>query len=143
MGVLTDIVIAHEREAPAVAGEAAPSRRWTGIDATGVDQVKLATLWGLLSGREFRNEWVAEFVPLYEASEDGPWVFRVPDALVQLLADVDDGRAPAIAGRWADTEELQLDEWEPDDARGTIDDLRGLARKARAAATPLLMWVCL
>jgi len=142
-GVLTDVVIADEGEAPAVAADAAPSRRWPGVVATGLDQVKLARLWALLAGQEFRDELVFEFAPLHEVSEDGPWVFRVPAALRELLASADEARAAAIADAWAATEELELDGWEPDAVGSLLGALRSLARTARLSGKPLLMWVSL
>ncbi len=140
---LTDLVIAEEREARAVADEPGPRRRWTGIDAEGVDQVKLAKLWALLAGREFRDELVYEFVPLHEVSEEGPWVFRVPDPLVQLLAELDDARAFPIVSAWAGIEELELDGWEPESVAPLLDGLRSLARGAHAQKKSLLMRVSL
>ncbi len=142
--VRTGLVIADESEARAVADDAAPLRRWTGIDAEDVDQVRLATLWTLLAGREFRDELVREFVPLHEVSEEGPWVFRVPDPLVELLAELDDARAAArIAPAWAGTEELELDGWDAESVTPLLDGLRSLARGALAEKRSMLMWVSL
>jgi hypothetical protein len=142
-GVTTDLLVADPRDATAVAEATAPRARWAGIDARGVDQVKLGTLWALLAGREYRDELVLEFVPLHEVSEDGPWVFRVPDPLVALLADVDDAGASRAAPAWAATDELALDGWDAEGAAALIDGLRGLARGARAGGKPLLMRVSL
>jgi hypothetical protein len=135
--------MADEGEAPLVAADPSPHRRWPGLDAKGLDQVKLALLWALLAGQPFRDELVHEFAPLEELSEDGPWVFRVPPALVALLAGLAPDRAPLVASAWAATEELELDGWEPGGAAALIDALRGTARAAAAARKPLLMWVSL
>jgi hypothetical protein len=142
-GVLTELVIADEGEARRVAEDAAPSRRWPGVDAKGLDQVKLSTLWSLLSGRPFCDELLLEFAPLDEVSEDGPWVFRVPPPLVGLLAALEVDRAGAVAEAWATSEELELDGWEPAEVRAMLDGLRGVARAAQAAKKPVLMWVSL
>ncbi len=141
--VISDLVIADEREARAVAGEAVPRRRWTGIDAEGVDQVKLATLWALLAGREFRDELVSEFVPLHEVSDDGPWVFRFPAPLVQLLAELEDDRASRLGSAWAGTEELELDGWDAESVAPLLHGLRSLARGAHAEKKSVLMRVSL
>ena len=141
--VTTDLLVADAREARAVADDPAPRARWPGLDARGVDQVKLGILWALLAGREYRDELVLEFVPLHEVSENGPWVFRVPDPLVALLAEADDGRASRAAPAWAASDELALDGWDAESAAALLEDLRGLARGARAADKPLLMRVAL
>jgi hypothetical protein len=141
--ILTALVLADEREARAVAEAPAPVGRWPGLDARGLDQVKLALLWALLAGEPFRDELVLEFAPLEEVSADGPWVFRVPPALAAALADVDVARAAELAAAWAACEELELDGWEPAAAHAMLDQLRGVARAAGAAGKPLLMWVSL
>jgi hypothetical protein len=141
--LVTELVVADLRDARALAEHAAPRARWTGLDAKGVDQVKLGTLWALLAGREYRDELVLEFAPLHEVSEDGPWVFRVPDALVALLAEVDDAGASRAAPAWAATDELALDGWDAEGAAALLAALRGLARSARDGGTPLLMRVSL
>ncbi len=141
--ILTALVIAEERDARPVAEEPAPVARWPGLDAQGLDQVKLALLWALVSGEPFRDGLVLEFAPLEELSADGPWVFRVPPALVAALAQVEGARAAEVAAGWAACQELELDGWEPAAVVAMLDQLRGLARGARAAGKPLLMWVSL
>jgi hypothetical protein len=144
MGVLTDIVIANESEAKAIATSSVPSREWPGIDAKGIDQVKLGTLWALLTGQDFKVESVVnEFVTLHEVSEDGPWVFRVPPQIVKLLADLDDERANTTALAWAATDEFVLAQWEGGAVRSILDELRSLARSANATSKSLLMWMSL
>lgn len=141
--VLSALLVADEREARSVAAAPAPLGRWPGLDAQGLDQVKLALLWALLAGEPFRDELVLEFAPLEEVSADGPWVFRVPPALVAALADLEAPRAAELAARWAACEELELDGWEPAAAGAMLDQLRGVARAAGAAGKPLLMSVSL
>lgn len=143
MGVLTDIVIADDREAASVVAAAVPSRQWQGMDAKGIDQVKLSTLWALLADREFSVESVEEFATLAEESEDGPWVFRVPRPLLDLLAQLDTEQAHAKARAWAATEEFTLDRWKGEDVERILDELRALAREAAAQNKSLLMWMSL
>ena len=141
--VTTDLLVAEPGDARAVAEDPAPRARWTGADAKGVDQVKLGILWALLAGREYRDALVLEFVPLHEVSADGPWVFRVPDPLLALLAEADEGRVGRAAQAWAASDELALDGWDAESAAALLEDLCGLARGARAADRPLLMRVAL
>jgi hypothetical protein len=143
VGVVSEIVMADDADAEAVAEDAAPSRRWPGLDAGGLDQVKLAILWAILSGGELRDALVEAFTPLAEVSADGPWVFRVPSDLVAALAGLEAGRAGTVAAAWSGAEELQLEDRDPDDVRRLLDGLRGVARAAQAARKPLLMRVSL
>lgn len=141
-GIVTEIVIADERDAQAVAEDLAPGR-WPAIDADGVDQAKLALLWAIVTGLEACDQIMEAFTPLAELSDDGPWVFRVPSALVSALAEIDVGRAPGVAETWARTEELELEDRDPGEVRRLLDGLRGVARAATAAHKPLLMRVSL
>jgi hypothetical protein len=86
---------------------------------------------------------IGEFASLYDVSEEGPWVFGIPEPLVRQLAAVDDQRAVAIVDAWAATEEFVLDGWDRDSVRSILDALRGLARDAAAQQKSLLMWSCL
>lgn len=142
-GLVTELVIADEHEAVAVSEHPAPSRRWPGIDAQGVDQAKLATLWALLAGRPPDDALIHAFTPLAEVSDEGPWVFRVPAELAAALAALDPRRTPSSAAAWARSDELEVEGWEPGDVRALLDALRGVARAAAAARKPLLMWVSL
>lgn len=141
--VTTQIVMADEREAAELAEDASPCGRWPGIDAPGVDQVKLAMLWDLVSAEDGGDHRLDAFAPLEEVSPDGPWVFRVPAPLVAALAALEVARAAEVASAWAATDELQVDGWEPEDVRQLLDGLRGVARAAGAARKPLLMRVSL
>lgn len=141
--VVTEIVIADEGDALAVAEDSAPGRRWPAIDADGVDQVKLATLWAIVTGLEACDVILEAFTPLAEVSVDGPWVFRVPPGLVSALAEIDAGRAPAVAETWARSEELDVEDRDPGEIRKLLDGLRGVARAATAAHKPVLMRVSL
>jgi hypothetical protein len=143
MGVLTDILVADESEASAIASEGVPTKRWHGIDAKGIDQVKLGTLWALLTEQAYKSELIADFISLHEVSEEGPWVYRVPGSLVKLLAELDDKRAAKTSLTWAATEEFELDGWEGSQVRSFLDQLRSIARDATAKRKGLLMWMSL
>lgn len=141
---LTDIVIADDEEATELGRSVAPSVRWRrgGIDAKGVDQVKLATLWSLLTRRSF-DEVFGDFETLHEESDEGPWVVRVPPPLARVLADLDDATAAEIVPKWAATEEFLLDRWDAGDVGKFLDELRSLARDAESKGKGLLMWMSL
>jgi hypothetical protein len=141
--VLTGIVVAEEREAAAVAREAMPRSSWAGIDLRGIEVVKLASLWSLLASREFHLETIEEFLPLHEESDDGPWVYRFPADLAQLLAELDEDAVEPIAGAWAATDELALDGWDPSSTGALLRDLRAIVRAARERRKPLLLWMTL
>ncbi len=143
MGVLTDILIVDEGEAEKVAAASAPTGRWKGMAAKGLDQVKLAKLWALLEDRSPADEPDEEFTLLAQQSDEGPWVFRIPPALTELLARLDDGRVRSKARDWAAIEEFEADGWSGEEVRAALAELCGLAREATKQETSLLLWVSL
>ncbi len=62
MGVLTDILVAHRSEAAVVCRSLAPFAEWSGIDAQGIDLVKLGALWCQLSGAPYRDSVLDDFL---------------------------------------------------------------------------------
>lgn len=143
MGVLTDIVVASEAEAGAVGRASVPSQQWPGMDAKGIDQIKLGMLLSLLSGEPYRDSLVDEFTFLWEQSDDGPWVYRIPPCLVDRLSQLQGPELQRVAQEWARIEEFRLVNWKPADVEAVLRALVGLAEQARSQGKDLLMWMCL
>lgn len=143
MGVLTDLVLADESEAEAICKSMGPLQSWPGIDAKGIDHIKLGMLLSILTGEPYRDSFIDECVLLAEEPEDGPWVYRVPEQLVGLLADLDGDRLTQTATAWSKIEEFVLDGWSPPEVGSVLAELHRIAREARAQGKSLLMWVCL
>ena len=75
MGVLTDFIVAEEREAQAVAAAPRSARTWPSIDAKGIDQIMLGSLWSLLTARQIDVDQVLQqFAMLEQVSDEGPWM---------------------------------------------------------------------
>src|SRR3954469_8106971 len=103
MGVLTDFVVADRGDAQRVCDSSCPSRDFAGLDAKGIDTVKLGTLYAVLTGGKFDPSFVGD--SLCSGGEDGPWVFEVPPAPVQRLAALTPRQLTAAGKKWAATEE--------------------------------------
>jgi hypothetical protein len=86
MGVLTDLILAQPGDAPEISEANPSSPRWPRIDVKGIDQINLSTLWALLRGGAFDASDVGKFICVHEESDEGPWVYVVPDDLVVRLA---------------------------------------------------------
>lgn len=138
MGLLTDFLIARRSDAPKLAESIHPIEDWDGIEAKGLDPIKLMTLWEILAGTK-----PADLEMLHMASEEGPWVFEVAEDLVKLLAELEEPRAATVAENWSRTDELQLDDWATEDARLALEALTSVARKATDRKSSLLLWMCL
>jgi hypothetical protein len=144
MGVLTDFVVADLTGAQRVCDSVCPSRDFAGLDAKGIDTVKLGTLYAVLTGGEFDPSFMGED-SLRAGGEEGPWVYEVPAALVQGLAKLNAKQRRSVAAKWAATEEFSpaYDNWPARAVRQMLEDLADLCRRAVAEGKAALMWMCL
>ncbi|MEO8396537.1 MAG: hypothetical protein ABI700_26320 [Chloroflexota bacterium] len=149
MGILTDFVVADISEAQRIGESLNPSRDFNGLDAKGIDQVKLAMLYAILSDQPYDPDFMSAESLLYAASDDGPWVQQVPPDLVSRLANLSDSDYPAITHQWAQTEEFthKHSGYSPAAAlertEGFLRRIAPLARQSIAENKALLMWMCL
>jgi len=142
MGVLTDIVVADRLDAQRVCNAANPSQEFSGLDAKGIDPVKLGTLYGILTGTEFDPSFVSG-EPLASGGDEGPWIIEVPSELVQRLAKLDAKELADAAAKWAKTAEFSLDNWSQEDVHNILTELAKLCTKATAVQKSVLMWMAL
>jgi len=148
MGVLSDILIARPDEAASInASGGGHEQRWPTLASKGIDTIKLGTLSQILAGRPVDDiNTVAAFMlngVLDEASEDGPWVYQVPNDLTATIAAIDQTTTDQIAREWAATEEFKLSRWPADVVRQYLHDLIAYAMRARADGKSLLLWMSL
>ena len=144
MGVLTDFVVADRGDAQRVFDAACPSEEFSGLDAKGIDPVKLGTLYALLTGTEFNPSFISGD-PLASGGDEGPWVMEVPPDLVQRLARLDAKGVATAAAKWANTEEFspKYDNWPAEAVHEVLAELAKLCAKAVAAKKGVLMWMSL
>ncbi len=149
MGLLSDFFVADVSEVGGVAARA-PAGRFPTVESKSVDDVMLATLTGIATGRDFKpEEAFAQLLeevgdPVDEASEEeGPWVWRVPDALLTTLASASGSELGQIAREWAATEEWSAHNAEADDLRELLAEVAELARHAQRADKSVFLWLSL
>jgi hypothetical protein len=144
MGVLTDFVVADREDAQRVCDSDCPSQDFAGLDAKGIDTVKLGTLYAILTGGEFDPSFM-DRASLCSGGEEGPWVFEVPADLVQRLARLNARQLLSVAAQWAATEEFsaRFDNWPGDAVRQVLEDLAGLCRRAAEDGKAVQMWMSL
>jgi hypothetical protein len=141
---LTDLVIADCMDARQVCDSACPIEVFNGMDAKGIDPVKLGTLYAVLTNTEY-DPSVATGKQLCDGGDEGPWVIEVPNDLVQLLAKLDAKEIVNAAAKWAKTEEFSLkyDNWPPEAVHEVLSDMAKLCARAAAAKKSVLMWMSL
>jgi hypothetical protein len=143
MGVLTDLVVVDLSKAEEVARSFVPAREFRGLDAKGIDPVKLCQLSAVLVDKPYDRACPRQFVLLAGNEADGPWVTSVPSELVATLAALPEGQIPDVAAKWHDTEEFKLDGWTLEDVKATLRGIWSLAKRAEAEQKPILMWMSL
>jgi|GEM_PF-1310712 len=146
MGVLTDIVLAGTNEAKKVEASDGPSREFAGIDAKGIDQVRMGTLYAILTSSEYDPGFMLDEESVIEPDdEDGPWVHIVPQKMVLLLSKLTDAGIPAVADEWGKTEEFQPEysSWSQEDILKFLEQIRSLSKKALTDNKTMYMWMCL
>jgi hypothetical protein len=146
MGVLTDFVVASVSDAQRV-GESSscPSRDFDGLDAKGIDTVKLGSLYSVLTGEPTDPGLSGRCTLLFMASDEGPWVMQVPEDLVKLLAELAPKELGSVAAAWAQTEEFSpaYENWPVTLVQEVLEGIAELCRQAVAEGKAVLMWMCL
>jgi len=154
VSVLHDIFIATDEEVAGMNVDtgiypplASPSREpiFPTVDAKGTGDIPLATLELLLGGDGIDDAGrVIDLLSDPIATDDleeGPWLFRLNQRLVDRLADADGAQIAAIAGPWAATDEMYG--WTDAQALALLGELAELCRRGRAESKGLFRWTSL
>jgi hypothetical protein len=143
MGVLTDFVVADASEAKRLGDH---RESFDGLDAKGIDQVRMGTLYALLTKTAYDPSFlVTDESFAYTASDDGPWVQIVPDDMVQLLLKMSPSDIKQVGDAWFQTEEFdsQFSRWSREDVAEFLTEIQRLASRAGNEGKKLFMWTCL
>jgi hypothetical protein len=145
MGVLTDFVVADPADASRVGNSACPSRDFAGMDAKGIETVKLGRLSANLAGEPYDRSFMGASALRYETSEDGPWVFELPPTFVHPLVglDAEELRSAAISRPETEGFSPKYGRWSADIVQTLLEELAALCRRAAAEDKAVLMWMSL
>jgi hypothetical protein len=99
MAVYTDILVADSSEAHSILASQSHDAQWPCTQAKGVGPGELAALLSLLTGEPANVDGFT--VVAEEDAENGPWLYQLPDRLVERLALLEVGQVDQVAGRWA------------------------------------------
>jgi hypothetical protein len=103
MAVYTDILIADASEAKAILASEAHNEEWHGLSAKGLDPAELAGLLSVFSNQPDQPDLVDEFqIVAEEDTENGPWVYSIPDRLIDHVAALEQSEIDHVARRWAE-----------------------------------------
>jgi hypothetical protein len=141
MEFVTCIVSADDDEASAIAASGSPLEDWSGIEAPGVDTIKLAALHSLLTGDSLQRA-----LDLYEpiAADEGDnetIVLRIDGELFDALAQLDEEAIENLVDELAATEAYENEAYESDDIASYLIALADLAQLAESQAQGLFVWI--
>lgn len=122
-----------------------PVREFDGVETKWIDpHVALGKLVGFVRGVPWSLDIVSTtclWPPRWTDAEEG--VEELDEQVRDVLASVDDGSVPELAARWAGIEEFRyFSDSDSDWARSLVQDLVGLARRAKGADERLYCFSC-
>ncbi|MGD8456646.1 MAG: hypothetical protein PVF83_09700 [Anaerolineales bacterium] len=106
-----------------------------------VDLVKLATLYSILTGVQFKEsiDKLAKPALINPLNED-QGLHCIPVEFVKALTEIDDEKIKTNAEIWAQTDEFEMDGFSENDAIDIINTLKNLAMIASAQSKQLYHW---
>lgn len=132
----TDYFIANRHEADLIARE---FDRRADFSTGNADNSVLAGLTAAMGFAEIAQQVAGEDYIVAMGSDEGPWVFDLPDELVGGLAELQNEDAADLAARWAASEELSYHGVDGADMLPALNTLQSLAKKARDSQQRLLL----
>lgn len=141
MDIMTNIIAAEEDEYTAIGESACPLDEWSGIEAPGLDTLKVVTLHCLLTGDSMQMA-LDLYEPVYISASETV-VLRIADELLEKLAALDEDALESVAGELAASEEFEADEWDPEDVLAQLTELAELAQLAESQGQNLFAWIFL
>ena len=141
MGMLSDFVVADKSDSNEIGESIRPAEKWLTLEGwKGIDAIRLATLYCAIKQAEFTNEVYKLFTLVGGNKEDGPWVFNIPENIIESLSILNGDQIEEVARRWVQTEELTMDDWSIREAMDFIGEISTYAKKAKESNKCLFLW---
>lgn len=139
MDISTNIVIGDIADIEEIGESSHPIENWRGFEIRGIDTAKMAMLHAILTGQTF-DEAFGEYLLAYEASEDGPWVAKIPNEPMERLAEMEDEVLEQIGEELAATEEFENEGWPVEEVQIFLAELAALAGIAIVQRKAMFIW---
>jgi hypothetical protein len=139
MHVVTIVLAAEEDELSSIGESNAPLDEWSGIEATGLDTLKVATLHCLLTGDSMQMA-LDLYEPAYVSAGETV-VLRLADEVLEKLASLDGDAMNDVASELALTEEFERALWDTEAVLEQLTELSGLAQLAESQGQVLFVWI--
>ena len=139
MDISTNIVIGDISDVAEIGESSWPIENWRGFEIKGIDSTKIATLHAMLTGQTF-DEAFGEYLLAYEATEEGPWVVKIPDEPMERLAVLEDDALERVGEELAATEEFESAGWPVEEVQIFLAELTALAGVAIMQRKAMFLW---
>ena len=140
MGTLVNVISADEDDLEAIGESERPVDAWSGIEARDIDRLKFISLHCLLTG-ESLEEAEFSYEPVYVAGGDGPIIFRIPDALTQKLASLEEPALETVGEELAASQDFDSSGVSVEEVQSLLMELADLAGIADARDQHLFVWM--
>jgi len=144
MGLLTDFFIAAPADVQTLDISQSPVGRFPGLQARRTDPVKIVQLQCCIDGGTFEDHMpLLDEMSVRDGGREGPWLFRVPQILCNVLASAGSADIDRHGKAWAVTEEWIADGGTATEIVPYLAEIALLASRARAEQKMLFMWMSL
>ena len=138
MGILTDFIIGKEDQEVELLEADSISESWEVLEFKNFDTVKLEILYELIHGKlEFGLQ------PFEGCEDEGPWLFKLPQNLLNTLSSIKELGIESISARWSASEALKADGWNQKIAQETLKEISEFATKAEELDAVLYLCISL
>ena len=138
--MLSKIIVGSTKQGAALAAGSFARASMNSTDAGGLDSAAFMSLHMLALGNTL-DELLPEYDPIAQGSNQGPWVFSIPNEFQLYLSSLDSIGVEKLAENWAKSDELCDDGVEEEVAVSILSEVANLARSAQSSGTGLLLWL--
>ena len=143
MSAITQLVIAKPSDAKVLLDSEDPLESRDGFAYTGLDRVRLITLWALAVSASPDDQFDERLDAVHVINDKDldRWVDILPPEMVAALgtiATLDDNEFDRLARSWMDTEEFEG--WKEDEVFDLLRQVSDLAETARLENKSLFLW---
>lgn len=108
------LFIAIESELDRLQEDDNPIDSFTCMNGQGIDQEMRAQLYSVITG-SFLDDCLSLEDPVKQLSAEGPWITRLPSALTQQIASLEDHELTEVAHNWSECSEMETADLSLDD----------------------------
>ena len=143
MEIAINIVAAEEDQFRDVGESSSPLDEWSGIEAGGLDTVRVAVIHSVVTGDSLHDA-LDLYEPVYVAEGDNGnevVVLQLAGNFLERLAELDEDALESVADELVASEEFEKGRYDPEDILEMLSALSDLAQLAESQGQVLFIWM--